>query len=223
MDEENEPESIPNENLDLESDEYDDDVAELSLEQVIEIMEEAWLNEKFAPEILPNKREIVEILLGQIGHMDQKVQHLDSLDFKRAFYQKEINRLKFLVTSYLRMRLEKIETFSKHILQQERLRVTNNENLYLSQNELEFAQEYEENLNQHFESVMSFCPTVMNEEALIVKPNMRSIVFLKAKKDIEGILVDESNDITDLSTGSRILICYNNVANLVKSGDVHLL
>ncbi|VEN37442.1 unnamed protein product [Callosobruchus maculatus] len=30
------------------------------------MMEEAWVNEKFAPEILPHKMEVVDCLLGRL-------------------------------------------------------------------------------------------------------------------------------------------------------------
>lgn len=46
------------------NDDVEEDEIELTPGEVIELMEEAWMNEKFAPEILPNKFEIVECLLG---------------------------------------------------------------------------------------------------------------------------------------------------------------
>lgn len=221
---ENEIEEVDSENITFGEDEEEDDV---SLEQVLQCMEEAWLNEKFAPEVLPHKTEIVEIVLGQIRNMEDQLERLAHTDFKKGLHQMEIDRLRYLVTSYLRLRLEKIETYSTHVLQQERQRAERNEDMYLNQNELEFIQEYEQSLKQHIESVMSFCPDVMDAEARIIAPNVHSMVFLKSKQDVEGILVDDGNgdheDLIDLTNGSQILISYNSVANLVKNGDVHLI
>ncbi|KAL1514286.1 hypothetical protein ABEB36_003567 [Hypothenemus hampei] len=200
---------------------------ELSLEQMIEVIEEAWLNEKFAPEILPHKTEIVELLLGQITHMEEQLQQVSSTDFKKGIHQMELDRLKYLVTSYLRMRLEKIETFFTLILKQEQQRTEKNEEPYLNPNEFEFAQEYEQSIKDHFESIMSFCPNVMDTEAQIISPNVNSMIILKSKKNIEGITVDdgnaENNDLIDLTSGSQILINYNSIASLLKNGDVHLI
>ncbi|XP_066143807.1 DNA replication complex GINS protein SLD5 [Euwallacea fornicatus] len=216
--------------MDLNSENFafeEDDEDGLSLEQVIQLTEEAWLNEKFAPEILPHKSEIVDLLLGQISYMEERLQQLQSTDFKKAIHQMEVDRLRFLVTSYLRLRLEKIETFCTHTLQQERHRADKGEDMYLSQNELEFAQEHEQNMKDHLESVMSFCPNVMDTETPEVCPNVHSMVFLKSKRDIEGVAIDDgdgdNNDLIDLTSGSQILISYNSVARLVKDGDVHLI
>ncbi|KAH1001989.1 DNA replication complex GINS protein SLD5 [Dendroctonus ponderosae] len=205
----------------------DDD--DLTLEQVLEMMEVAWLNEKFAPEILPHKREIVELLLGQITYLEERLQQLPSTDFKKGIHQMEIDRLRYLLTSYLRLRLEKIETFHKQILLEEEKRADENEALYLSPKELEFAQEFEQDLEAHLAANMNFCPNWQESTATerIVQPNLNSMVFLKAKKDVEGIAIDdgkaESSDLIDLASGSQVLINYNNVASLVKNGDVHLI
>jgi len=212
------------ENIDMEDDD-DDDEAQISPPELIQLMEEAWLNEKFSPEILPHKTEIVEILLGQLAYIEENLKKLKNTDFKRGLHQMEVDRLRFLITSYLRVRVEKIEIYSTHIIEQERLRAQNNEDMYLNQNELVFAQEYEQGLKQHFDSIMSFCPEVTPSP--IVAPNLQSMVFLKSKEDVEGVVMDdgsgEDNELIDLTQGSQVLVSYMSVANLVKKGDVHLI
>lgn len=115
---------------------------ELTPAEVIQIMEEAWINEKFAPEILPHKAEIVDCLMGQITFMEENLQNLSATDFRKNIHQMEVDRLRFMVSSYLRTRLEKIETFVTHILQQEQQRSQREEDSYLSEQELKFAKEY---------------------------------------------------------------------------------
>lgn len=74
---------------------------------------------------------------------------------------------------------------------------------------------------------MSCCPDIIDSEAQIVIPNIHSMVFIKSKKAVEGIMIDDgngdSNDLIDLTDGSQILISYTNVAKLVKDGDVYLI
>lgn len=55
-------------------------------------MEESWQNEKFAPELLPYRTEIVEILLGQINYMGNKLEEIDSTDVKKDVHQMELDR-----------------------------------------------------------------------------------------------------------------------------------
>lgn len=132
------------EELIREDENSDSQEEQLTAAQLIEIMEEAWINEKFAPEILPHKYEVVELLLGQIQYFEEKLEDLDSKDLQKNIRQMEIDRLRYLVSSYLRNRLEKIETFVVAIVKDEEKRLERNEDLYLTPAELEFARNYVE-------------------------------------------------------------------------------
>lgn len=227
MDEDEALEENTEENHQVEIEDVDDedDENQISPPELVQLMEEAWLNEKFSPEILPHKTEMVEILLGQIAYIEENLKKLKTTDFKKTLYQMESDRLKFVITSYLRYRIEKIETYSTYILEQEKQRSEKQEEMYLSQNELTFAQEYEQSLRQHFDSVMSFCPEMTPTAA--IEPNMHSMVFLKSKGDVEGVVIndrtDDDSEYIDLTSGSQVLVNYSSVANLVKNGGVHLI
>lgn len=119
---------------------------QLTAAQLIEIMEEAWINEKFAPEVLPHKYEVVELLLGQIHYFEERLEDLDSRDFQKNIRQMEIDRMRYLVSSYLRNRLEKIENFAVSIVKEEENRLDRNEDAYLTPAELEFAKKYVESM-----------------------------------------------------------------------------
>lgn len=188
-----------------------------------------WRNEKFAPEILPHKIDIVECLLDLIKHMEENIDNLSHNDFKRSLYQLEVDRVRFLVTSYLRTRIEKIQMYVSHILKQETHRINNGDPTYLTEAELQFAKEYNENVESHLDSVTSFCPGIPRKEWFndTIEPNIHSFVFLKSKKNIDGIVIDDgSRDqdlVVDLKEGSQMLMSYFSVANLVKNGDVLLI
>ncbi|EHB09616.1 DNA replication complex GINS protein SLD5 [Heterocephalus glaber] len=40
--------------------------------ELIESLEQAWMNEKFAPELLESKPEIVECVMEQLDHTEEK-------------------------------------------------------------------------------------------------------------------------------------------------------
>lgn len=120
----------------------DDDQVNYSSTEVLQMIEEAWVNEKFAPEILPHKVELVECLLDQISVMERNLENLSSKDFCKSIYQMEVDRVRFLVSSYLRTRLEKIEIYVNDIIHQEQQRNTRGEKSYLTIKELEFAKEF---------------------------------------------------------------------------------
>ncbi|XP_019878777.2 DNA replication complex GINS protein SLD5 [Aethina tumida] len=210
------------------NDDVEEDEIELTPGEVIELMEEAWMNEKFAPEILPNKFEIVECLLGQITYMEENLSNLESTDFKKSIHQLEVDRLRFLVSSYLRTRLEKIELYCNHIMKQETERMNKGIETYLTENELKFLKEYIQATDQHFESVTNFTVVTEDWKNQPVIPNIHSFVFLKSKENVTGVIIDdgndgEQNDVADLEKGSQLIISYNSVSNLIKKGDVHLL
>lgn len=122
----------------------DDTNIQLTSAELIEMMEEIWINEKFAPEILPNKLDVVDHVLGQISYMEQNLRTLSSSDFKKGLHQLEVDRIRYLVTSYLRNRLEKIETYIYPILKEEDERAEKGETLYLTTPELQFALSYKQ-------------------------------------------------------------------------------
>lgn len=139
---------------DLENTEIEDDDeanVELTSAELIELMEEVWVNEKFAPEILPHKHEVVECVLGQISYMEKNLSTLPSTDFKKGIHQLEVDRIRFLVTSYIRHRLVKIENYVLHILKEEEKRGERGEESYLTEAEQEFAVKYKQGLYSYFE------------------------------------------------------------------------
>ncbi|KAK9885234.1 hypothetical protein WA026_010737 [Henosepilachna vigintioctopunctata] len=210
--------------LDTQDDEENE--IELSPAVLIEVMEEAWLNEKFSPEILPNKIDFVELLLGQLSAMEENLENVGDRDIKKTLHLLEVDRLRFLVGSYLRMRLEKIEFYVDHILKQENSRLENREDLYLTEAELTFARNFKEGIDNHFEHLMRVHPTIpVDWKNQVIQPNIHSFVFSRSKTNIESIIIDEGNDdeTVYVNKDSQMIISYNSVSNLVKKGDVQLV
>ncbi|XP_056426986.1 DNA replication complex GINS protein SLD5 [Hyla sarda] len=79
--------------------------------ELISKLEEAWLNEKFAPELLESKSEVVECVMEQLNHMEQNLQRARQGDLKISFHRMEIERIRFMLSSYLRNRLLKVPGF----------------------------------------------------------------------------------------------------------------
>ncbi|CAG9863415.1 unnamed protein product [Phyllotreta striolata] len=205
-----------------------EDYVHITPAEVLELMEETWVNEKFAPEILPNKTEVVDIILEQIKSMEVNIKNLSNDDFTKNIYQLEVDKLRFMVTSYLRTRLEKIESYVVHILKEEEKRVEKGESKYLSEQEYKFAQDYSRSMDRYFNKIMNFCPNLTSDtwSSKVIEPNNNSFVFMKSKKTIEGLPIDITNadsDLVDIKSGSRVIICYSSIEELVKNGDVNLI
>nr|XP_033804472.1 DNA replication complex GINS protein SLD5 [Geotrypetes seraphini] len=199
--------------------------------ELIRQLEEAWLNEKFAPDLLESKSEIVECVIEQLSHMEENLQRAKKGDLKVSIHRMEIERIRYVLSSYLRCRLLKIEKFFPHVVEKEKLRAKEDPS-DLSPEEFTFAKEYLENTEMYLKNVVlkHMPPNLQSIDLLksVPLPNLDSFVFLRVKERQENILIepetDEQREYTvDLEEGSQHLIRYKTIAPLVASGAVQLI
>ncbi|XP_076758542.1 DNA replication complex GINS protein SLD5 [Xylocopa sonorina] len=210
----------------IRDDEEEEEEEELTAQSALLAIEEAWLNEKFAPEILPHQSDLVDCMLQQITHMEENIKRLEKGDLRVMIHRMELDRIKFVISSYLRARLEKIERYTIHILSQEANR--SSEECYLTAGELQFAKEFLASIETLFKTIaLQHMPGTFQAfevNKLAVKPNMQAYVFLRVNSRVSGIVLPGSMDEEiDLEPGSQHIIPYNVVADLVKSGAVQLI
>ncbi|XP_050796258.1 DNA replication complex GINS protein SLD5 isoform X2 [Gopherus flavomarginatus] len=191
----------------------------------------AWLNEKFAPELLESKSEIVECVMEQLDHMESNLKRAKHGDLKVSIHRMEIERIRYVLSSYLRCRLVKIEKFFPHILEKEKSRAEGEPSI-LSPEEFAFAKEYMANTETYLKNVaLKHMPPNLQKVdllRLVPKPNLDSFVFLRVQERQENILVEPETDeqreyVIDLEEGSQHLIRYKTIAPLVASGAVQLI
>lgn len=199
--------------------------------ELIEKLEQAWLNEKFAPELLESKSEIVECVIEQLEHMEENLRRAKREDLKVSIHRMEMERIRYVLSSYLRSRLMKIEKYFPHILEKEK---TSHEGdpSSLSPEEFAFAKEYMANTETYLKNVAlkHMPPNLQKVDLLrsVPKPDLDSYVFLRVKERQENILVEPESDeqrdyVIDLEEGSQHLIRYKTIAPLVASGAVQLI
>lgn len=196
--------------------------------QVLENLQNTWLNEKFAPELLPHQTDMLDLMLGQIAHMEENISQLDKNDFRCIAHKMELERIKYIVASYLRIRLRKIETFTKEILNEDAGRPAAQKRL--SDEERRYAEAYSDSINKHFHQVaIQHMPQNLREDAAagrnreIVTPNLTSHIFLRANEAVASVIVGASDEEVDLDTGSLHIMPYNLAANLLLDGKVQLI
>ncbi|KAG8141271.1 putative DNA replication complex GINS protein [Naja naja] len=184
----------------LDSDAGSDVELVLTPAQLICSLEEAWMNEKCAPELLESKTEIVECVMEQLEHMEENLKRAKQGDLKISIHRMEVERIRYVLSSYLRCRLRKIEKYFPHILEKEKTRAEGEASI-LSPEEFAFAKEYMANTENHLKNVaLRHMP-----------PNLQKVEFLKA------------DYVIDLDENSQHLIRYKTIAPLVASGAVQLI
>lgn len=207
---------------------FESDNEELTAGDILKSMEEIWLNEKFAPEILQNKMEIVECLYLQIQEMEKNVERLEKNDIRRCAHELELIRIRFLLSSYLRIRLLKIETFAQTILAEEEVRRNDRDELYLTEAETTFANTFKNLMVKYIDESFKFMPGYVADESKEhpIKPNLHSFVFFQSNKVVNGVVVDDggnNDDVVDINAGSKMIMTYNSITTLLKNGDVRLI
>uniref|UniRef100_G1SQG0 DNA replication complex GINS protein SLD5 n=1 Tax=Oryctolagus cuniculus TaxID=9986 RepID=G1SQG0_RABIT len=152
-------------------------------------------------------------------------------DLKVSIHRMELERIRYVLSSYLRCRLTKIEKFFPHILEKEQARPEGQPS-GLSLEELVFAKEYLANTEAYLRNVAlkHMPPNLQKVDLLraVPKPDLDSYVFLRVKQRQENILVEPETDeqrdyVIDLEEGSQHLIRYKTIAPLVASGAVQLI
>ncbi|XP_001510297.2 DNA replication complex GINS protein SLD5 [Ornithorhynchus anatinus] len=209
----------------------EEDEVVLTPAELIGQLEQAWLNEKFSPELLESKSEIVECVMEQLDHMEANLRRAKKGDLKVSIHHMEIERIRYVLSSYLRSRLMKIEKFFPHVLEKEKTR-SEGDPSSLSPEEFAFAKEYMANTETYLKTVAlkHMPPNLQKVDLLrsVPKPDLDSYVFLRVKERQENILVEPETDeqseyVIDLEEGSQHLIRYKTIAPLVASGAVQLI
>ncbi|EFA79483.1 GINS complex subunit 4 [Heterostelium album PN500] len=73
-------------------------------------LKQSWINEKSTPDILPYRRELVSDIMEEIQTKEELCTSdikNPAMQFTANIYEMEIERLKYLIKSYLRTRLQK--------------------------------------------------------------------------------------------------------------------
>ncbi|KAJ1927242.1 GINS complex subunit [Tieghemiomyces parasiticus] len=83
----------------------------------VRLLAQAWANEKQAPELLPYEDQLVGDLTEMVQNQLQLIEAVQEENSDQAFlamlYQHEVERVKFVLRSYLKTRLRKLE---RHVI-----------------------------------------------------------------------------------------------------------
>lgn len=219
------------EDVEDEEEEQEEEEEEITPAELIEKLQQCWLNEKFAPELTTHNTAVVECIIEQIKHMESNIKSAKKGDFRIAIHKLELDRIKYMLYSYLRLRIKKIEQFVSSILDEDNKRHPNSKSK-LSAEEYAYAIEYFKNVKEHLtSSVLEHLPINLqdlNEAVTMPNPDLNKFVFLKAQEDLRGILVDDMNldgrnEILDMEKKDLYVMRYKPIGNYVNSGEVQLI
>ncbi|CAH2044680.1 unnamed protein product [Thlaspi arvense] len=199
----------------------------------VELLKRAWRNEKAAPEILQYEGALVERAKGQIELVEENIEDyvnngVDPLVV--SLYQMDLDRTQFLLRSYLRVRLLKIEKFMFHNLKSEEAESR------LSEQEKVFAKSCADDLAKHFEKcVLSKLPEnyqsvlkqslISEADDMVPQPHLDTFVVCRSNNFVSLNLYEEgeSPETVEMERGDLYFIRYKIVKGAIESGKIDLI
>ncbi|KAK0191483.1 hypothetical protein F5146DRAFT_1048890 [Armillaria mellea] len=191
-----------------------------------------WMNERHAPTILAAQEQLLGLLLDHIRRQTDTVQALrgdpstsEEEHIRIMLVQTEVERVKFIVRSYIRTRLYKIEKYARFITADAEIqtRLTTAEKAYASSQ----AQHTDRHL---YYSVLQSLPPAqahLDDQPIFVppmvtQPNKSRAVFAYALKECPPVRLPDGTTLT-LEKDQLMLIPFYVVEHLVERGDVELV
>ncbi|ORY82142.1 hypothetical protein BCR37DRAFT_38244 [Protomyces lactucae-debilis] len=191
---------------------------------------QAWVSERTAPELLPYEQRLIDhiadLLRKQIEHVEETSGMDARTGFKLVIIQTEMERVKYLIRSYLRARIAKIDRYALHILKSpEQL-------ARLSHLERQYLQKHQAVLERHFHTAFlrdlpdngnlrRLDDTTAAGVSMVTAPDLKQAVFCRVLKESNQVRVGAEKE--DLEEGSTVLLRYESIKGLILDGSVALM
>ena len=162
-------------------------------------------------------KEVGEQINSQQNMIDDLEDHFESV-----IYQMDLDRVKYVLTDYLRVRLKKIQRFVFFL-------TSSNELLgRLSKAEVKFAKTYLKIAMGHFEkSVLQHIPeryrNLKESIATVPRPNLDAFLFFKVNEDISEVSIVGSDETPELLRGDTKVMRYRDTRPFVSDNSIRLL
>jgi len=217
----------------------------------LKLMTIAWKNEQAAPDLLQYEEDLVEDLRDSIQTMedliDKKLEEISEKikededpeytsilkdvsesRFRLQLFQIEISRVKYILSSYLKSRLMKIQKYHRHISKPE-----NNLLHLLSYSENQFLESYHKLVDKHLnQTFLKFLPAdttgIQNpadEQVNMITPFPDKYVFIYVNKDVGEFQLSSDNmeDTEDIKKGTISFVPYQAIKPLILKKFVELI
>ncbi|KAI5858500.1 hypothetical protein BZA05DRAFT_345671 [Tricharina praecox] len=192
----------------------------------------AWVAERTAPEIMPFQAALVERLTERIRQQIELVEtetgNLDpTSNFRLILIQTELERVKYLVRAYLRIRMHKIDKYSFHILSNAsvRSRLAPSEISYLKSHLALLNNHYLSSFLRNFPEQLRRLDDTAGGISMVEEPDMDSAVFCRVVRNVQDAVVRIPGTDTEfeLAKDDVYVVRYSAVREFVVSGDVELI
>ncbi|CCF59161.1 hypothetical protein KAFR_0G01270 [Kazachstania africana CBS 2517] len=240
----------------------------ISLEKDYKLLLRHWQNERFSPELLPYPHLLMERLLRRVSTQIESIELIsmnlidnDNVDTSKngnnlnmlplLVMEAELERVKFVIRSFIRCRLSKIDKFSLYLRT-----IRDNEggndrsiNGLLSESEVVYHQKhfnillkiFNNSILQHLPSELQAINDTEGSVNMIDAPDWDKFVFVlvtgppnsnfsedpllikSQDKFYYNVTVEELNEDIELTVGSIYVLRYSVIKTLLTDGKVQLI
>uniref|UniRef100_A0AC34QNP9 DNA replication complex GINS protein SLD5 n=2 Tax=Panagrolaimus sp. JU765 TaxID=591449 RepID=A0AC34QNP9_9BILA len=123
----------------------DDEVEYIPPDEALKMMTQTWINEAAAPKLLPHRFDLVEPLIIVAEDMSNNISQMPGerrKNIKCTVHEMELHRVAYVINSYVRTRLMKIENDPIEALREDDQMQSQKQTPLLSDKERTFAKEF---------------------------------------------------------------------------------
>ncbi|KAI6189861.1 DNA replication complex GINS protein SLD5 [Aphelenchoides bicaudatus] len=203
----------------------------VTLYEAVVQMKRFWTNERISKELLPHQFNYVSLLLEEIkSRIDQLDEVTDKANIEYGARIMDLERVQYIINSYIRVRLQKIEANAAAIVLEHMERQHLNKDDLLDERELTFAESFHNNRLDHFKT--TFLEALPDQMKDLPVPrssrNTRSLVHVTYKDGLESIpvfdMADPNNELlVDLEYGGTYLVPFNSIQEQLEKSRLDLL
>ncbi|KAH3681171.1 hypothetical protein WICPIJ_007866 [Wickerhamomyces pijperi] len=177
------------------------------------LLQQAWSNERLSPEILEYEHDLLERILGKLKQKIEFVE-LNSMEIQSShndikitlmIIESEIERVSFLIRSYLRTRLSKIDKYTMFIMNSEDsvMKLSEEETIYMDSHLRSLTKLYNNLFLKHFDESLQKLDETGGGASMIDEPDLQKPVFIQVVETIEDPIRfgDDENDLVRLEKG----------------------
>ncbi|GAB7366657.1 hypothetical protein MBLNU230_g8640t1 [Neophaeotheca triangularis] len=199
----------------------------------LQALTRAWVNERTAPELLPYPIGLVDRIMDRIKTQIETIEELTgSMDpkanFKLVVIQTELERFKFLVRSFLRARIAKIDQCPHHYLQTSAASdsiqplLSPLETQYLNSHQALLSSHYRASFLQHFPTSLQKLDDTAGGISMVDKPDEDTAVFVRVLRDAGKVEVqaEQGVGVAELQRGDIWVLRWSAVKDAVTRGDI---
>ncbi|KAK9454230.1 hypothetical protein V1511DRAFT_461114 [Dipodascopsis uninucleata] len=209
--------------------------------QDFERLVNVWQTERVCPDILQFQEELIETMMERIREQIEFIEEKLTKDqmkhnkLQLLIIETDLERVKFLIRSYLRSRIHKasFSLLTIHQIDRYHMYILSKPDVLtkLSSSETRYVQRYASQLKRYYDRrFLSSLPKSLQRlddtaggVKMIEAPDTSEVVFFKVLKDSNQSITLGEDDTVTLEQGNIYVLPYNAIKRLVKDGTVQLV